>query len=313
MKLTDFWKDDNFVINTKTVEQFNKWFGEYIKQTRYSTDEKILEEYVQKHIKSNPKPSFDDIYTFVTLINSFYSTRMGADDCYALSKILHDNHAEIWNAITEKRQDIDLVQKIIKQQQDSKRVAFSFTTKYFSILSRFVVNKDIYPIYDSVVANVLDYYFCKNSKDNKKHSVSRCNSTNKKDYAEYVEIINELKPTPCTYKHLDNYLWTIGRLLSNEIRMVIQPNEKELKEEEKDEHWHDYLQTIRKMLSKSDEQQNGADKVENKTDGNESEKANKQSNKKLNIPSWFVLDKKNENFMGAMMAKIFKDNEEFNV
>ena len=216
MELTDLWKDNNFVINTKTVEQFNKWFGEYIKQTRYSTDEKILEEYVQKHIKSNPKPSFDDIYTFVTLINSFYSTRMGADDCWSLSKILHDNHAEIWNAITEKRQDIDLVQKIIKQQQDSKRVAFSFTTKYFSILSRFVVDKDIYPIYDSVVANVLDYYFCKKNENNKKHSVSGCNSTNKKDYITYVKIIDDLNIKP--YKHLDNYLWTVGRLLSDKIR-----------------------------------------------------------------------------------------------
>ena len=45
MKLTDLWKDNNFVINESTVEQFNKWFEKDVKNTRYSTDEKILEEY----------------------------------------------------------------------------------------------------------------------------------------------------------------------------------------------------------------------------------------------------------------------------
>ena len=163
--------------------------------------------------------SFEDIYIVVTLINSFYSTRMGADDCYALSKILHDNHADIWKTIKSEEQNVILVQSIINQQQDSKRVAFSFTTKYFSILSRFVVNKDIYPIYDSVVANVLDYYFCKNNGNNKKHSVSGCNSTNKKDYITYVKIIDDLNIMP--YKYLDNYLWTLGRLLSDKIRDII--------------------------------------------------------------------------------------------
>ena len=145
MKLTDLWKDNNFVINESTVEQFNKWFEKDVKNTRYSTDEKILEEYVSKYIHENS--SFEDIYTVVTLINSFYSTRMGADDCFALSKILHENHAKIWEAINQTQQtqqNIKLVQGIIKQQkntkqeeytkqdEETKRVAFSFTTKYFS-------------------------------------------------------------------------------------------------------------------------------------------------------------------------------------
>ena len=87
MKLTDLWKDNNFVINTNTVEQFNKWFEKDVKNTRYSTDETILKDRVPKYIHKNS--SFEDIYTVVTLINSFYSTRMGADDCFALSKILY--------------------------------------------------------------------------------------------------------------------------------------------------------------------------------------------------------------------------------
>ena len=147
MKLADFWKDNNFVINANTVEQFNKWFEKDVKNTRYSTDEKILKEYVSKCIHENS--SFENIYTVVTLINSFYSTRMGADDCFTLSKILYCNHTEIYKAIQSRKPKPGLVQNIIERQQElkqqdeeTKRVAFSFTTKYFSILSRFYGYKD---------------------------------------------------------------------------------------------------------------------------------------------------------------------------
>ena len=290
MKLTDLWKDNNFVINESTVEQFNKWFEKDVKNTRYSTDEKILEEYVSKYIHENS--SFEDIYTVVTLINSFYSTRMGADDCFALSKILHENHAKIWEAINQTQQtqqNIKLVQGIIKQQkntkqeeytkqdEETKRVAFSFTTKYFSILSRFLTGKDVYPIFDSVVANVLDYYRYNLDNGNKKHSVSRCNSTNKKDYAEYVEIINELKPTPCTYKHLDNYLWKMGSLVSDEIRKRLPKKQK-------------------KKTTKATQDQTEA----------------KQNQTAPNEPSWFVLEKYNISLDG-LMQEIIDDKGGFNV
>ncbi len=285
MKLTDFWKDNNFVINANTVEQFNKWFEKDVKNTRYSTDETILQKCVPEYIHKNS--SFEDIYTVVTLINSFYSTRMGADDCYALSKILHENHAKILKAIHQIQPNIELVQNIINTQQELKqqdkeikRVAFSFTTKYFSILSRFYdykdsnireADKDLYPIYDSVVVKVLDYYFY--IKTNKKSHVSSCKSNkDKKGYEGYVEIINRLKPTLCTYKHLDNYLWKIGSLISKEIQKQLNP-----------------------------ESQKKRKGVEDNTEP-----------KKQNEPSWFVLGKYNIS-LDELMKKIFDDKGGFNV
>ena len=180
------------------------------------------------------------------MINSFYSTRMGADDCFTLSKILYCNHTEIYKAIQSRKPKPGLVQNIIERQQElkqqdeeTKRVAFSFTTKYFSILSRFYdykdenireTDKDLYPIYDSVVAKVLDYYFY--VKTNKKSHVSSCKSkykSNKDDkgYERYVEIINGLKTKP--YKYLDNYLWTIGRLVSDKIIEKLKDKDKKTK------------------------------------------------------------------------------------
>ena len=330
MKLEYLWKDNNFVINTEAVEQFNKWFDEDVKKNRYSTDEEILKQCVEQYIKIKPNPSRNDIYTIVTMINSFYSTRMGADDCWALSKILHDKHVEIRKAITE--QDIDCVRRIIEEQdklkqnkeientannrqEDIKRVAFSFTTKYFSILSRFVAQTDLYPIYDSVVANVLDYYFYRREEEernkehrkgrNNKHRVSECNSANSKDYKTYVKIIDGLNIKP--YKHLDNYLWTIGRLLSDGIRKAIQPNDEELEEEKKKEH----------KGETTTDNENEVAKKQNNTDSIENKKSKKRGNKKLNIPSWFVLKESlkelDENFIGTMMNKIFEDNNRFNV
>lgn len=281
MKLTDFWKDNNFVINVSTVEQFNKWFEKDVKNTRYSTDEKILEEYVSKRIHENS--SFEDIYTVVTLINSFYSTRMGADDCFALSKILYCNHTEINKAIQSREPKPGLVQNIIERQQElkqqdekTKRVAFSFTTKYFSILSRFYdykdksiqeTDKDLYPIYDSVVAKVLDYYFY--VKTNKKSHVSSCKSkykSNKDDkgYERYVKIINDLKTKP--YKYLDNYLWKIGKLVSDKV--------------------------IEKLKDKDTEKTKRA--------------------KTPNEPSWFVLGKYNISLDG-LMQEIIDDKGGFSV
>lgn len=294
MKLADFWKDNNFVINANTVEQFNKWFEKDVKNTRYSTDETILQKCVPEYIHKNS--SFDDIYTVVTLINSFYSTRMGADDCFALSKILHENHAKIWEAINQTQPNIELVQNIINTQQELKqqdkeikRVAFSFTTKYFSILSRFYdykdsnireADKDLYPIYDSVVAKVLDYYFY--DKTNKKSHVSSCKSkykSNKDDkgYERYVEIINELKPTPCTYKHLDNYLWKMGSLVSDEIRKRLPKKQK-------------------KKTTKAIQDQTEA----------------KQNQTAPNEPSWFALEKYNIS-LDEIMKKIIDDKGGFNV
>ena len=214
MKLSDIWDGNNFIISKKAVRTFCK----SVKLApRYNVDEGVLGNFVPEQI--HEKSTFEKIYIITTLINSFYSTRMGADDCWNRAELLTKEHARIWPAIH--KANVKTVQYIINQQKKSKRpVGFSFTTKYFSILSRHIAGQDIYPIYDSKVAKLLDYYFyVKNGRRGSKHSVSKFNNTNVKDYESYYTMMAELvESCGVSYKDLDNYLWRLGTDLDNNIK-----------------------------------------------------------------------------------------------
>ncbi|MBO4746073.1 MAG: hypothetical protein J5613_03325 [Alphaproteobacteria bacterium] len=214
MQVADIWdeKSSNFIITQDAVRIFAR---DVQKPTRYYVDEQILEDLVPKFIKQDS--SFKDIYTIVTLINSFYSTRMGPDDCFARANLLFENHNRIWAAIHNL--DVATVQNIIDlQRQGDRPVSFSFTTKYFSILSRYVAKQDIYPIYDSKVAKLLNYYFYKQNHAYTKSRVSGCNTPTVKDYITYYNIISEIMAScKVSYKELDNYLWQLGTNLDNNI------------------------------------------------------------------------------------------------
>ena len=199
------WNGKNFIIDDNTVNAFNDWYAKQSEiDNRYKHDEEILAKFIPKSIKVDSE--FNDIYFVVTLINAFYSTRMGNDYCYALSKLLHQNHQEIFNSI--KLGKIETLQNIIDKQENSlKRVEFSFTTKYFSLLCRYVKKCDEFPIYDSVVAKILDFYFYSNNKNTKKLV-----SNMRKDYVTYYQCITDLiGKSDIKYKKLDTYLWWLGR------------------------------------------------------------------------------------------------------
>ena len=204
------WDGKNFVINENTINAFNEW---YFKQdtvdNRYKHDEKILTYFVPKLIK--PDSKINDIYLLVTLINAFYGTRMGNDYCYALSELLYKNHKDILKTI--ETGDITGVQKIIDKQKNSlSRIEFSFTTKYFSLLCRYIKHSDKFPIYDSVVSKMLDFYFYANGINNK-----TLVSGMRKDYMAYYDCITKLiGKSGIEYKKLDTYLWWLGRNIISE-------------------------------------------------------------------------------------------------
>lgn len=204
------WDGKNFIINADTINAFNNW---YFKQNtvddRYKHDEEILMYFVPKLI--NPDSKLNDIYLLVTLINAFYGTRMGNDYCYALSELLHKNHKTILKTIESG--NISEIQNIIEKQKTSlNRVEFSFTTKYFSLLCRYTQKCDKFPIYDSVVSKMLDYYFYANGVKNKTFV-----SGMRKDYVNYYDCINKLiNKSDIEYKKLDTYLWWLGRNVISE-------------------------------------------------------------------------------------------------
>lgn len=206
-----YWddKNENLIIDADTIRRFNK---ENPLSGRYACDERVLGDVANSLINKNSK--FEDVYHMVTLINSFYSTRMGGDDCYALSKILYNRHGDILGAMDSG--DKNVVQSVIKDQVDAREkhdehgapvlrsVAFSFTSKYFSIISRYRFHNDKFPIYDSLVAGLLDFWY--RNKGTNVVSKTRKNY----NYMEYCKYINRFCGV-VEYKELDSYLWTLGR------------------------------------------------------------------------------------------------------
>lgn len=199
-----FWNGKNFVITSGVIRDFNK---RYPVDGRYKNDEEILKNAVGQLIQ--PGSSLNQIYHVATLINAFYSTRMGGDDCFKVSGILYDKHKDIMGAMNTG--DVDVVQDVINIQQEKLgRVAFSFTTKYFSVLCRYRFGADRFPIYDSLVAHLLDFYYGSGSRVTKTH----------KDYLEYCKCINEVIPKGVAYKELDDFLWTLGRKINHRVSKI---------------------------------------------------------------------------------------------
>ncbi len=198
-----FWDGKNFIINANVIKKFNQQYN--LESTRYAVDNVLLTEFVNKSIYKNAP--FENIYHMVTLINAFYSTRMGADNCYEISQILHQDNNNIIDAVQQG--DKQYVQTIVnKQLNQNGRVAFSFTTKYFSVLSRYCYNKDFFPIYDSIVAHMLDFYY----RDKGKNLVSATHK-NYIAYCKYIEGLN----SGAQYKQLDTFLWTLGGMISKSM------------------------------------------------------------------------------------------------
>lgn len=225
MNLDSVWHNNNFIISVAAAKKYNEKYFSIHMPPRYLADEHILSAQIPVLITKDSTRG--EIYHAITLINSFYSTRMGADDCWRLSDILHKNHSKIWTAIhATDVADVRVVQFVIDAQRSvasdgggippaqKVRIAFSFTTKYFSILNRYVGIGDVYPIYDTLVAKMLDYYFYRqDSKKYGRHYVSCCNTATAKDYEHYYSVLRSVWGTD-NYKILDNYLWDFGRRLS---------------------------------------------------------------------------------------------------
>ncbi|HNY25487.1 MAG TPA: hypothetical protein PKJ33_03000 [Alphaproteobacteria bacterium] len=226
LEIADIWENRGFIITNNSVKKFNSAFK---LEERYTEDEKILNDIVPKLIK--PDSSLSDIYQVVTLINSFYSTRMGADICYKMALVLHENNKKIIDCVLNK--NIDKAQEIIeifrkksigrkKKELESDQfsgVNFSFLTKYFSIVSRYKFEKDNFPIYDGIVARVLTY--------NTKKSFTKYGEN--KDYKSYTnEIGNLINGKYLEYKELDDYLWNIGRKIEDIMNLNIKSKSKRI-------------------------------------------------------------------------------------
>lgn len=185
---------------------------------RYNTEQDILKKYMnkEKYLYSE----FEYVYMISTLINSFYSTRMGADRLYAVAEYISkntniNNLDKVITVINNARGNL--------QYKNNNFGAYSFLTKYYSVHDRYLsnTNSSNYPIFDSAVEKCL-----KNIIENKKQYSTKfqdyLNKFHKKDLRDYrkfnelienflAEINSNASEKSLTKTELDKYFWTVGR------------------------------------------------------------------------------------------------------
>lgn len=185
---------------------------------RYYTEQDILKKYMNKEKYLSSEIEY--VYMISTLINSFYSTRMGADRLYAVAEYISKN-ININN--------LDKVISVVNGAKgnlcygDKNFGAYSFLTKYYSVHDRYLnnTNSSNYPIFDSAVEKCL-----KNIIENKKQYSTKfqdyLNKFHKKDLRDYkkfnevienflAEINSNVSEKSLTKIELDKYFWTVGR------------------------------------------------------------------------------------------------------
>ena len=107
-----------------------------IKLPRYSIDRNIKKEIAFE------KKDLKEIYRSCILMNSFYSTQMGADYVYKVAQHIKSTHSKIskWVKKNEPEREIKEIKKFlsfhIRKKKGKKYHPYSFLTKYLTVWSR---------------------------------------------------------------------------------------------------------------------------------------------------------------------------------
>ena len=184
----------------------NKWNNNE-KLTDYRIQEKILS-YLFKTYPTNKNEY--EISVKVKTLNLYYSTQVKATE--QMKKHIYSKKKYIDKKLM--KGDTSIVSEIanIKLSNGEKRCFYSFATKYCNFH-----NPKKYPIYDSIVRDLLyqynkKYKFYKDGKYTKK-DLKECN--NYPQYKEMIDsFISRFKLKTLTYKDIDRYLWTKGKINS---------------------------------------------------------------------------------------------------
>ena len=180
---------------------------------------KIVKEYVDKFddgveginkniidgFVSHYGTSCDGIAAVSALINTLYSTHIGASDFAALTYGIFKIR-ELKNRLNAG--DIALVSEIaglLKTDNENKKEYISFASKFCAFH-----NEAKFPIYDRISREML-------AKINKTQSFTERFNKDKIPYEKYVEIYNSFIKKfgleELTYREVDKYLWSVGKEL----------------------------------------------------------------------------------------------------
>lgn len=220
---------------------------------RYAADEKLLESYL-KYDNFRDK---NYIYFISTLINSLYSTRMGADRLYATAIKFADHGVFIKQILNQDRPmnntQLDRIHKTLCQKLRLRTTelklcgvgkefrSYSFATKFLAIHSKYssVGGKyiSLFPIYDSQVKTVIAK-FKLHKIDTIKEFVTKFKFADTKEWQAFYDycIKNNIK-TVClenytqfyklmrilslaaklNFSQIDNLFWKLGDKIQGQI------------------------------------------------------------------------------------------------
>ena len=201
------------------------------KDKRYSFDNKVLKKLFAGGLKQEP----EDFYIQVVMLNSSYSTRMGADECYKMADYLQVHKEKLQQAINSVKisQAVSFIDQMKNDVTTNKKSGslskfyYSFITKLFSNVQRYSSNseKDDFPIFDNIVCRMLKLF-------KKLGLIDIAAGFDFTDYAQYAGLMRGLKNSldaDVTYKELDNYMWWTGKKIETAMKKIAEKKQIEQK------------------------------------------------------------------------------------
>ena len=221
---------ESLKLNIKTCNAILKMRQNLSKghKNRYDYDEDLLKKHLTPFLK---KHDLSSAYFKATLINSFYSTRMGADTLFEVAKKIKANSNLIQHILRKrnirgKENEINKFLEECKIKQGNRYIRpYSFLTKYIAIHDRLAHHNGArFPIYDQFISKYLSKI--KNFGD-KELNISQ------KKLKTYTELYNSIDSLAEEFSHnftaIDNVLWTIGKYLQNKSIKTFNNEAKNLK------------------------------------------------------------------------------------
>ena len=241
------WETFREQIKTDTFPMLGELEGE----EPFKASQILLEKYFSK---IDDTSDFEDIYHIVTLLNSFYSTRMVTTRCYEIAQYIKGEenfHKNILNKSTLEEDIIAKKEKTIKPDADvidaffsivddnpkTDKIQFSFMTKYCSLYSFYNTEskESLYPICDFLILTALQEEQSNTLQDSNKDLVNVLELYDVPktiasifEKSSFFEIMKAIRiELGVEYRKLDTFLWRRGK------HIALVQNTKALKTQER--------------------------------------------------------------------------------
>ena len=198
-------------LKTPTKDEFDKyikiWNEKYDQEFKGYNHELVLDAVFKDYNHSNK--AIKEMYIKCVLLDKLYGTNIK----YMDELIKHLSSIENFNKMIEEgNPEIVNIMKKVKRDNDKTINYLSFASKY---CRRY--NPTAFPIYDSIVRDILKYYMhTTNFYSGEKVDFN--------DYCQYKNVVDQfIKAYPFVKNYImfDRYLWAMGKEKINGIRIIV--------------------------------------------------------------------------------------------